>query len=448
MAYRQILRSTAPRAGAWWLAVGWIGLVSAGCANLSESRQTIARNRVPDISPVRQRRTEEVARDFDRNRDEAQFEAAASCWQRGDAEGSKQMLTQLLERNPNFRRARFVLADIYLFNGDSEGAINELQKAAVANPRDAMAHHALAQVLDAAGRRKEALSHYQAALSLEPANELYALSYHTILSSNAPSAQLASMPALPATQSIAVKAKAGSRVTISDQPLPPTAAKNSSAASKQKPAQAQNVSDKPNQQLQSVKLTSVDDWVRPIDFGNDSPDKPANDTLDKSPSGEVQPQLAQASAAPVVAGPVSARQSAPGSVNAPVAKSSDGSTVVASYSVVATKPADPQNRHNPLQRAVEALAGGDTAAAIDWATTGLAQAPERSEALYRVLGAAHYRRGEYQAAQNALAQALSLDKSDALAYFLMGSTLAKQGQSETAARCFAEAARLDPRYGS
>ena len=104
--------------------------------------------------------------------------------------------------------------------------------------------------------------------------------------------------------------------------------------------------------------------------------------------------------------------------------------------------------NNPLQRSVEALAQGDTATAIELATAGLAQNPERPAPLYRVLGAAHYRRGEYQAAQIALAQALSLDKSDALAYFLMGSTLSKLGQSETAARCFAEAARLDPRYGS
>jgi tetratricopeptide (TPR) repeat protein len=65
-----------------------------------------------------------------------------------------------------------------------------------------------------------------------------------------------------------------------------------------------------------------------------------------------------------------------------------------------------------------------------------------------VLGAAHYRRGEYQVAQTALAQALSLDKSDALAYFLMGSTLAKQNEHEAAAKYLAEAARLDVRFAN
>ena len=63
-----------------------------------------------------------------------------------------------------------------------------------------------------------------------------------------------------------------------------------------------------------------------------------------------------------------------------------------------------------------------------------------------VLGAAQYRLGDYQAAQVAIAQALSLDKSDALAYFLMGSTLVRLGQTTAAERQFAEAARLDPRF--
>ena len=60
---------------------------------------------------------------------------------------------------------------------------------------------------------------------------------------------------------------------------------------------------------------------------------------------------------------------------------------------------------------------------------------------------AQYRLGDYAAAQVAIAQGLSLDKSDALAYFLMGSTLARLGQAEAAERQFAEAARLDPRFG-
>ena len=68
----------------------------------------------------------------------------------------------------------------------------------------------------------------------------------------------------------------------------------------------------------------------------------------------------------------------------------------------------------------------------------------RSGAIHRALGTAYYRAGDYQAAQAALEQALSLDKSSALAYFLMGCTLRQRGQLEAAEQHFSRAAELDP----
>lgn len=98
-----------------------------------------------------------------------------------------------------------------------------------------------------------------------------------------------------------------------------------------------------------------------------------------------------------------------------------------------------------VARVVEAIEKDRVEDAVRIATDALAKHP-RSALLYRVLGAAHYRAANYPAAQVAIAQALSLDKSDALAYFLMGSTLERLGQAEAAERQFAEAARLDPRF--
>jgi Tfp pilus assembly protein PilF len=69
-----------------------------------------------------------------------------------------------------------------------------------------------------------------------------------------------------------------------------------------------------------------------------------------------------------------------------------------------------------------------------------------SAALYRMLGTAHYRRGDMKASQAALSQSLSLDKSNALAYFLMSCTLRKLGQSEAADSYERQAETLDPRY--
>jgi tetratricopeptide (TPR) repeat protein len=424
-----------------WLAIVWLSLVAAGCTNLNEARQNIARNQAPDVGPIREKRTEELARDFDRNRDNAQFEAAASCWQRGDVEGSKTMLIQLLQRNPNYRRARFVLADIYLFNGDSKLAIDQLRQVVESNSNDPMAHYALAQVLDATGQRSEALEHYSKAMQLDPKNEVYSLSYNTAQAASRSEAVLANTSPPVAAPLKPVQAKRAAGLTLTERPMPPTSTSSAQATSNGKPLQTQ-----------SVKLASVDEWVRPIDLGTSSTpnDKPQSESS-KNTASVMAVKAAPSSAVPVVAAPVAVRAPEAHAEQRSEEHSANGEpglATAASYSVVSTNPADRQSLQNPLQRAVDALARGDTEGAIQWATAGLAQSPQQPAPLYRLLGAAHYRRGEYQAAQIALGQALSLDKPDALSYFLMGSTLSKLGQSETAARCFAEAARLDPRFGS
>ena len=63
-----------------------------------------------------------------------------------------------------------------------------------------------------------------------------------------------------------------------------------------------------------------------------------------------------------------------------------------------------------------------------------------------MLGMAQFQCGDYGAAQASFGRAIALDKSSALAYFLMGSALARMGESQAARPYFDEAARLDPRY--
>jgi tetratricopeptide (TPR) repeat protein len=75
----------------------------------------------------------------------------------------------------------------------------------------------------------------------------------------------------------------------------------------------------------------------------------------------------------------------------------------------------------------------------------LAERFNDSAALHRTLGTAYYRHHDYQDALSALEQALSLDNSNALSYLLLGCTLEKLGQSETAKTHLEQAGRLDPR---
>jgi uncharacterized protein HemY len=59
---------------------------------------------------------------------------------------------------------------------------------------------------------------------------------------------------------------------------------------------------------------------------------------------------------------------------------------------------------------------------------------------------AAYRMRRYSEAEAALRQSLSLDNSQALSYFLLGSALEHLGQPEAGGRYRSEAARLDSRY--
>jgi Flp pilus assembly protein TadD len=106
-------------------------------------------------------------------------------------------------------------------------------------------------------------------------------------------------------------------------------------------------------------------------------------------------------------------------------------------------PHDPQI---PIAAAVSALRRNQPDVAVALLEPSLKRFAE-SAALRRILGAAYYRLGDYESSQVVLQQALSLDKSSALSYFLMGCTLAKLGQTAAAETHFRQARRLDARYG-
>ena len=98
-----------------------------------------------------------------------------------------------------------------------------------------------------------------------------------------------------------------------------------------------------------------------------------------------------------------------------------------------------------LDQAVDALQSNQAGDAVEFLREALGQFPS-SAALWRALGAAQLQRGEFESAQSALHQALSLDNPGPLAYFLMGQALQGLGHGEQAQRYFQTAADLDGRY--
>ena len=106
----------------------------------------------------------------------------------------------------------------------------------------------------------------------------------------------------------------------------------------------------------------------------------------------------------------------------------------------ASNPNDPQI---PISATVAALEANQPATAVSIARRGIASHPTCA-GLHRTLGAALYRIGDYKSSQVALQQALSLDNSSALSYFLMGCVSEKLGDAEAAESHFARATELDP----
>ncbi len=143
-----------------------------------------------NLSDQREQRLREVAADFDRRRDEAQYQAALNRWREDDATGCREALSKLLTRTPSHCPARLLLADVELSQGSPKAAL-ELARAVLAlEPKNAEAHNVIGLALDALGETNAAISHYEQATRLDSQNEQYAACYHAALDGSIPPAPI------------------------------------------------------------------------------------------------------------------------------------------------------------------------------------------------------------------------------------------------------------------
>ena len=124
-----------------------------------------------------------------------------------------------------------------------------------------------------------------------------------------------------------------------------------------------------------------------------------------------------------------------------------GDTPAALAQIRAAAQSNPQDPQIPISAGALLLRQNHPQEAAGLMAESAQQFPN-CPAIHRMLGTAQYRLGDYQRAQVAFQQALSLDKSSALSYFLMGCTLAKLGQQGAAEAHLRQAEMLDPRYGA
>jgi len=261
--------------------------------------------------------------------------------------------------------------------------------------------YAVGLALDSTGRHDAALAHYERAARLEPDNEVDAISYQAEIVS--------------ATE---WEASPEGRAPLPPADGPPPAEVSTNSPDPVTPEA--DDSDRPKTSGHSVdSVQSVDGTEAADCAGNADP------AVDADATSISASALIQKGAQAIAAGSVEEGR-------------------VCFWEAAALKPDDPQI---PISAAVSSLRHNQPEVAIELLEPAVVAFPD-SAALQRILGTAYYRRGDYKSSQLALQQALSLDKSSALSYFLLGCTLVKLGQSEAAETCFRQARVIDPRYAT
>ena len=370
--------------------------LTAGCAGLPLAKSILGN----DIAEKRRQRNKEAIRDFETHRDQAVYEAALARWEQNDSKGCREDLNRLLARNPSNIDAQLLLADVNLLDKRPQDALKHVDDALSAKPGNARALYTKGLILDAMGQSTGAIVYYEQAARAEPENEIYALCYQNAKDSD------------------------NSDEAASDAVIPTAYAATSNS---------DKTGDSPPGD-QGPALTTPGVGQTPMKTQSNA--TPMSETLDKTKNNSgftdsyAHAESAVATEEYLIEGQ---RALADGAIDA---------ARIAFHKALANQPNNPQI---PIVSAGAALRTNHPELAVELLAPA-AKHFSKSAAIYRMLGVAYYRLGDYQSSQVALRQALSLDKSSALSYFLMGCTLAKIGQAESADAHFQQARALDPRF--
>jgi len=366
-----------------------------GCSNLQLPDQT-----TETITQKRKRRSEETVRSFETQRNSAEYQAALGHWHQNNPRACEEMLGRLLKRNPQHRDARTLLAEIRLAQNRPAEAFEHVERALRDHPEDAQIRHTAGRVLDAAGYPVGALAYYERATRMEPTDESYALSYET---------------ALEATH----RAEAGlvEPRWASASPVQHAVLRDERSAPQIDVAAL--LADGPADASDSVRFAS---HTEPADRGGSTD---ATDSTDPARTVENETILGLIRLG-----------------HAALVKGSAEAALTFFQEATALRPDNPQI---PIFAAAASVRHHQPNLAIALLEP-LRQRIPPSPKVLRILGAAYLRLGDHRSSQVALQQALSLDKSSALTYFLMGCTLAKLGQIESAQAHWRQAETMDSRY--
>jgi predicted Zn-dependent protease len=487
-----------------WVAAWGITLLATGCAGPFGKSFKWPEAPVADVHPQRVERAERVVKEFDARRNQALLTAAQTSWRQGDAEGCRDSLDKILERDPNHRGAILLQAEIDLDADKPAEAVAGLRRLLAATPNDADIAYRLGVALAADDSLAEALPYLRAAAAQVPRNREFA-------------AALAEAEAKFAAPGDSKSAAKPATLATADAADSPNTTKSSSdeAASDEKFAAILHDWEQGRETECAAALTSLlmehplhieanilqaesdlshgrrESALRRMDrlvvhhpenvqvrqacgLVNEA----AGDAeraamffaeahaLAERGSITVAGHESAAAPQPAAEEPPHLPESLPSQPLNPVetnsgAPDNSATDVIARGEAAlragrvdeglqllrAAAEAAPTDEMVLLAAAVAALKQNQPELSFELATRGTNQFP-RTVALHRVRGMAAYRQGRYSDAEKSLRAALNLDNSHALTYFLLGSALNRLGQPEEAERNLREAARRDARYAT
>lgn len=474
-----------------WALLSCLIALAPGCA----ARRAAMATRQPASAPTLADESQVVAQ-YESQRDLAQFEAACTHLAAGQREGCRELIEDLVHRNPGHRDARLLLAQLYLEEDRPLGALEQVELALARWPNDAAVWHTMGLVLEASGQSAAALEHFRRAASLDPTSELFQLSYQTARDSARGVSAASAAGGSPATPvappgllpSAPVSAIAGANPPPAHGPalansLAPTnrLAHTNSYEPTSAPAPTNGAAPAPLAPLpgaaspllayphshaeaawpeEPVALTSGapgESAIVPTAYsGADvAVDTPRAEEALAPPQAADTERPARRLVAPVVDGAVEpVSQSIPHDLPFTAAEQfiDHGGRLLAAGARdsaiewfeqgLSMAPDDPQLA---VSAVVAALRAGQPEMALKLAEPAQARFPD-SAPIHRAAGLAHFRLGRFDASQVALQQALSLDNSDALAYFLLSATLSRMGRAEEAAWHLRRAREIEPKW--
>ena len=370
-----------------------------GCASLGGPFKPVNPEKDPKA------RKAEALREFEEHRDRGQFQAAASRWRQGDADGARETLQKLLIRRPDHVESRLLLAEV-LAGSDPRAALAQAEQVVSEHPDHAEAHRLVTSLHEKTIDRRPPSQVRQAAAS-EPLP-------HAV-------PQVMARPNTAAERQDARPA----------QPL--------AAAGRAAPAA-----------IPAATATRIPSYAGPTSkpvvpvVGNMGMDVPAPRRQAKVPTSRERSEgRAGGGVGPIVN--IGARV---GQANAMGQAEQDfiaGNTAAAEEHLVGIARDPDQDEAAAVAAAVLALRYEKPKMAAEVVQSALPRYP-RSAALYRTEGVAYYRLGDFVRAKRSLEHALTLDNTHALSYFLLGSVLEKLGQSGPAQENYRLAGQFDARF--